>query len=112
MGKHRRFHSCRRGKLRRRCPRGARRNRHGLPREDLLHIKTIRIPTAFVDCYIYHTEIDPDGIILQDGETVDWRWVTIDELEATIADGTFSEPEIEQYTACKDALVEALAALQ
>ena len=76
--------------------------------EDLLHIKTIRIPTAFVDCYIYHTEIDPDGIILQDGETVDWRWVTIDELEATIADGTFSEPEIEQYTACKDALVDAL----
>ena len=34
--------------------------------------------------------------------------MTIDELEATIADGTFSEPEIEQYTACKDALVEAL----
>lgn len=80
--------------------------------EDLLHIKTIRIPTAFVDCYIYHTEIDPDGIILQDGETVDWRWVTIDELEATIADGTFSEPEIEQYTACKDALISALNALK
>ena len=30
-GKHRRIHSRRRRKLRRRCPRGARRNRHGLP---------------------------------------------------------------------------------
>ena len=78
---------------------------------DLIHIQTIRIPTAFVDCYIYHTTIDPDAIVLQDGETVDWRWVTLEELEATIAEGTFSEPEIEQYNACKPALVDALAAL-
>lgn len=79
---------------------------------DLVPIKTIRIPTAFVDCYIYHTVIDPDAIVLQDGETIDWRWVTLDELEATIADGTFSEPEIEQYNTCKDALAAALAALK
>ena len=78
---------------------------------DLEHIQTIRIPTAFVDCYIYHTTIDPDGIVLQDGETVDWRWVTLEELEATIADGTFSEPEIEQYNACKAALMDALRAV-
>ncbi len=32
--------------------------------EDLHYIKTIRIPSAFVDCYIYHTTIPADGIIL------------------------------------------------
>ena len=79
---------------------------------DLTHIRTIRIPTAFVDCYIYHTSIDPNAIVLQDGETVDWRWVTLDELEATIADGTFSEPEIEQYNACRSDLKRALQALK
>lgn len=79
---------------------------------DLTYIRTIRIPTAFVDCYIYHTSIDPNAIVLQDGETVDWRWVTLDELEATIADGTFSEPEIEQYNACRSDLKRALQALK
>lgn len=79
---------------------------------DLTHIRTIRIPTAFVDCYIYHTSIDPNAIVLQDGETIDWRWVTLDELEATIADGTFSEPEIEQYNACRGDLKRALQALK
>lgn len=79
---------------------------------DLTHIRAIRIPTAFVDCYIYHTSIDPNAIVLQDGETVDWRWVTLDELEATIADGTFSEPEIEQYNACRSDLKRALQALK
>ena len=79
---------------------------------DLTHIRTIRIPTDFVDCYIYHTSIDPNAIVLQDGETVDWRWVTLDELEATIADGTFSEPEIEQYNACRSDLKRALQALK
>ena len=76
---------------------------------DLTFIRTIRIPSAFVDCYLYHTTIDPDAIVLQEGETVDWRWVTLDELEATIRDGTFSKPEIEQYRACKPALAAALA---
>lgn len=79
---------------------------------DLTYIRTIRIPTAFVDCYIYHTSIDPNAIVLQDGETVDWRWVTLDELEATIADGTFSEPEIEQYNACRGDLKRALQSLK
>ena len=78
---------------------------------DLTHIRTIRIPTAFVDCYIYHTSIDPNAIVLQEGETVDWCWVTLDELEATIAEGTFSKPEIEQYNACREALMQALAEL-
>lgn len=78
---------------------------------DLTHIRTIRIPTAFVDCYIYHTSIDPNAIVLQKGETVDWCWVTLDELEATIAEGTFSKPEIEQYNACREALMQALAEL-
>lgn len=78
---------------------------------DLTHIRTIRIPTAFVDCYIYHTNIDPNAIVLQEGETVDWCWVTLDELEATIAEGTFSKPEIEQYNACREALMQALAEL-
>lgn len=78
---------------------------------DLTHIRTIRIPTAFVDCYIYHTSIDPNAIVLQEGETVDWCWVTLEELEATIAEGTFSKPEIEQYNACREALMQALAEL-
>ncbi|MDO4280672.1 MAG: NUDIX domain-containing protein [Peptococcaceae bacterium] len=78
---------------------------------DLAHIQTLRIPTAFIDCYIYLTDINPDAIVLQPGETVDWRWVTQAELEALIEDGTFAPPEIEQYNVCRDDLAAALAAL-
>lgn len=75
---------------------------------DLEPIGTIQIPSAFVDCYIYHTSAPADAIVLQEGETVDYRWVTIEELEGFIAEGTFSEPEIEQFNACRPFLLQAL----
>lgn len=78
---------------------------------DLHFIKTIRIPSAFVDCYIYYTDIPADGIVLQEGETVDWCWVTIEELESHIQAKTFALPEVEQFNACRQTLVEALAKL-
>lgn len=80
--------------------------------EDLHYIKTIRIPSAFVDCYIYHTTIPADGIILQEGETVDWQWATLEDIDALIKEGTFALPEVEQFNACRAALAEALAALK
>lgn len=75
---------------------------------DLIPIGSLRIPHAFVDCYIYPTTISPDAITLQEGETVDYCWVTLDELEALIEDGTFALPEVEQYKVCKEKLAQAL----
>ena len=77
--------------------------------DDLHYIKTIRIPSAFVDCYIYYTDIPADSIVLQDGETVDWQWTTLEGIEALIQEGTFALPEVEQFSACRQALANALA---
>ncbi len=76
--------------------------------DDLHYIKTIRIPSAFVDCYIYYTDIPADSIVLQDGETVDWQWTTLEGIEALIQEGTFALPEVEQFNACRQALANAL----
>ena len=80
--------------------------------QDLVPIGTLRIPQAFVDCYIYHTTIDPQAIRLQKGETVDYKWVTQSELAALIKEGTFAPPEIEQYNVCKKKLTQALEGLE
>ena len=80
--------------------------------EDLIPITSIRIPSAFVDCFIYHTNIPTDGIILQPGETVDWRWVTLEDINALIKSGEFAAPEIEQFNACKGYLAQALTDLE
>lgn len=78
---------------------------------DLEKIQSLRTRSAFVECFIFRTTAPPDSLVLQEGETVDYRWVTLEELEGLIADGTFSEPEIEQFNACRQALAEALASL-
>lgn len=76
--------------------------------ENLRHLCTIKTRCNFVDCYLHYTDFPADAITLQASETVDYRWVTLDELEALIDDGTFADPEIIQYQACRSTLQKAI----
>lgn len=77
--------------------------------EDLILIAQLRTGYSFVDCFIRYTDIDPDSIILQEDETIDYRWVTLEEIDELIEEGTFTTAEIPQYHASLYALHQALA---
>lgn len=76
--------------------------------QDLEPIARLYTPTAIVYTYCYRTDAAPDSIVLQEGETIDYCWVTPEELEALIADHAFAEPEIRQYKACRAYLRQVL----
>lgn len=80
----------------------------GLPclASDLLPIVKLRTEMEFVHCFIYYT--DSDQIILQEGETSDYRWVTLNDIDRLIHQQQFAEPEIHQYAASRAVLAEAM----
>lgn len=63
---------------------------------------------TFWDSWFTKTSLPEDAVRLQEGETIDYRWVTIDELEAMIADGELAAPVASRYRKVKDALLEAM----
>lgn len=73
--------------------------------QDLTFIRRLATPAqAFVDCYWFMTSAAPDSIRLQAGETVDYAWVDLDEVQRRIQAGLFAPPIIAQFTACRPTL--------
>lgn len=79
--------------------------------EALQPLAVIQNGQVFANCYINYTDIPQDGIRLQPGETVNYCWASLEEIDALIAGNRFAEPEIIQYQTCRPYLQEALAAL-
>ncbi len=75
---------------------------------DLIQVATIQNGQVFANCFINYTAQPPDSIVLQAEETVDYRWVSLAEIDAIIAAGHFAEPEIIQYRTCRPFLAQAL----
>lgn len=48
---------------------------------DIVCLGTTRKASSFVDVFLVHTEREEDTILLQEGETIAYRWVTISDLE-------------------------------
>ena len=49
-------------------------------KEEMQLLRVIREPSAFVECYLYRTTLPVSAVVLQEGETVDYRWVRASEL--------------------------------
>lgn len=60
--------------------------------EEITFVGTARKASSFVDIYLVKKHIEPDSIILQQGETVDYRWVTFSELEEMDRQGLLAFP--------------------
>jgi 8-oxo-dGTP pyrophosphatase MutT (NUDIX family) len=62
--------------------------------DDLTYLGTRKEETAFVDTYIHRKDIMLTELTLQDGETVDAQWVTIDRLDELIGQDAIPMPVV------------------
>lgn len=60
--------------------------------DEITFVGTARKEASFVDIYLVKKHIDPASIILQEGETIDFRWVTFSELEHMDEKGLLAFP--------------------
>ena len=60
--------------------------------EELQLLGTIQEATAFVDQYIVRKGVKREDLVMQEGETVDAKWVTLEELDEMIGKGEIAEP--------------------
>lgn len=82
------------------------------PRETLRFLGTLREPSAFMDCYLcrLHTSGEAVTVTLQEGETVDYRWVTFYEFEDMIHRGLIPPPCAMRYGFVRQTLTDLLGA--
>ena len=76
--------------------------------DELILLGTYQEKSAFVDIYLLRRDISIENIVLQKGETVDAKWITLDILDNMIKDLTLAQPtgihlqyvrrEFERYT--------------
>ena len=80
------------------------------PPEELVLLGTLREPSAFMDCYL--CRLDKAGedvtVTLQAGETVDFRWVALREMETMIHKGLIPPPCAMRYGFVKAKLTEIM----
>lgn len=81
-----------------------------IPKEELTFLGTLREPSAFMDCYL--CRLDKVGedvtITLQEGETVDYKWVTFCEFETMIHKNLIPPPCAMRYGFVKARLTEII----
>ncbi len=80
------------------------------PAGELILLGTLREPSAFMDCYLCRlSEAGEDvTVTLQEGETVDCRWVTFCEFETMIHKGLIPPPCAMRYGYVKAKLTEII----
>ena len=80
------------------------------PSEELVLLGTLREPSAFMDCYL--CRLDKAGedvtVALQAGETVDFQWVALREMETMIHKGLIPPPCAMRYGFVKAKLTEIM----
>ena len=74
--------------------------------KDLMLLGTYREPHNFFDYYLLHHDIECIDLRLQVGETVDAKWVTLDELEKMIEDESLAIPIGKTYLRFKERIQE------
>lgn len=63
---------------------------------ELCFLGTEREETAFVDTYVVRKNLRISELTLQQGETVDAKWVTLDKLDEMIKSGAIASPVAER----------------
>ena len=80
------------------------------PPEELVLLGTLREPSAFMDCYLCRLNRAGEDVTvtLQAGETVDFQWITLREMEAMIHKGLIPPPCAMRYGFVKAKLTEIM----
>lgn len=82
------------------------------PVGELVPLGTLREPSAFMDCYLCRREQRGEEITvtLREGETVDYKWVSLWEMETMIHRGELPPPCAMRYGFVKGTLTDLLGA--
>lgn len=73
---------------------------------DMKFIKTVKETTAFIDCYFLRHDAEISELTLQEGETVDAKWVSRAEFENMIAQKKLAFPVARRYNELFDYLMQ------
>ena len=76
--------------------------------DELARLGTVQTSSAFVDIYLLRRGMPVARLKLQPGETVDAKWVTIDELDELIQDRSLAFPVAKRFEAIREAFEEHL----
>ncbi|MFA6784555.1 MAG: NUDIX domain-containing protein [Sphaerochaeta sp.] len=77
--------------------------------DELLFLGTARKASAFVDVYMVKKNQKDLTITLQDGETVDFKWVTLSELDQIVERGELAFPVAYRFSQFRVVIEEQLA---
>ena len=77
--------------------------------DELLFLGTARKASAFVDVYMVKKNQKDLTITLQDGETVDFKWVTLPELDRIVEQGELAFPIAYRFSQFRVGIEEQLA---
>lgn len=76
--------------------------------EELTLIDTIKEESAFVDMYMIKKDIPLNDLTLQEGETVDAKWITLEELDNIINEGIVAAPVARRLNIIRENFLEYL----
>lgn len=76
--------------------------------EELVFLGTEIKDGAIVDCYLVHKDISLMDLELQEGETVDARWATPDEVEAACEDGSMARPVARRWYLLREKILKEI----
>ena len=77
-------------------------------KEELQLLRVIREPTAFVECYLYRTNIPVSAVVLQEKETVAARFTSLRRFEELMHTDSIAQPVAFRYGVVRDALYRAI----
>lgn len=80
-----------------------------IAKEDLVLLEHRRERRTLWDSWFVRTSAPPESVVLQEGETEDFRWVTVEELDRMVAIGELASPVTYRYHRVKDVLMERMA---
>lgn len=60
--------------------------------EELYFLGTVKEETAFVDVYMVRKDVKREDLVMQEGETVDAKWINIEVLDKMLETGEMAGP--------------------
>lgn len=79
--------------------------------DELVYLGTHLEQAAFVDIYLLRRDTPVSQLTMQEGETVDARWISLEELERMIADRSLALPIGEHFETVRERFIKNLEVL-
>lgn len=82
-----------------------------IPLENFHFLDTIQTHEAFIDSYIAITDLPMEAVHLQENETIDYQWLSLEALHHMVYSDEFATPIVKQYEKSKEKLEKIITEL-